>query len=83
MTRRGSRRRRAGRRGERLVEGDAGADEGDLVLGAGAQHLAAADRELLVGPVDHRGVGAGGAQVGDAGAVAMAGTAWRLVGVAG
>ena len=40
--------------GEAFVQGDAGADQRDLVLGAGAQRAAAADLEALAGLVEHR-----------------------------
>ena len=72
------------RGGERLVHGDARGHNGDLVAGRGAQHVAAADRELLVATVDDRGLAAGGAQVGNAGQVRhRRRQAGRLVGVAG
>ena len=45
---------------------DPGAHDRDVVVIGGAQHAAAADRELLVGPVDDRGRGPGRPQVGDA-----------------
>src|SRR5439155_11110081 len=38
--------------GQRLGHGDARRDEGQPVVRGGAQHLAAADGELLVGAVD-------------------------------
>ena len=51
------------RRLQRLVERDPGADQGDVV--ALAQRPRAADREVLVGRVEHLGVGAGRAEVRD------------------
>src|SRR5262249_46873355 len=50
-----------------FVQGDSGADQSDLVVVAGAEHLGAADGEGLPGVVE-AGVGAaGGAQVADSG----------------
>jgi len=56
---------RAGR-GQALVQGDPGADQGDLVGAGGAQDLGPADREGLGRVVQHRVGAAGGPQVGDA-----------------
>ena len=44
-----------------LVGGDAGADEGDLVIGTTAQRLRSANRELFAVAVEHRVGAAGGA----------------------
>ena len=53
-------------RGQALVQGDPGADQGHLVIAALAQHLGPADREGLPRVVQHRVGAPGGPQVGDA-----------------
>ena len=69
--------------GEAVVQRHAGADERDLVLGALAHDLGAADLEGLVGPVDGRVGAARRAHVDDAGGVGHhAHELGRLVGVA-
>src|SRR6185437_15294383 len=51
--------------GQAFVQGHPSADEGDLVVVAGAELLGPADRELLAGLVQDRVSAAGGAQVAD------------------
>ena len=55
--------------GDRLMESDASADQGDHVGGAGPDDLAATDRERLVGAVDDRGLATGRPDVHDAGPI--------------
>src|SRR5579875_3387158 len=72
------------RGGQRLVHGDARRHDRDLVTWRGAQCPAAADGEVLAGPVDDRGAATGGPQVADPLAIGhRGGEASRLVRVAG
>src|SRR5712692_1576342 len=68
---------------QRLVQGDARADHGALVLGGAAHHFQAADRELVVRLVDDGRLLASGPQEADAGVVGhFLHQMRRLVGVA-